>query len=124
MTRRSGAGHSAAIHAEDAGIILRFGAEMNVLRKHFSAVKGGRLGLAAYPAHQVTIYVSDVPPDQPSAVASGPTMPDESTSDECLEIVERYNLMAQLPLPYRRRLQAVAERFVIEQNSPLGKKVC
>ncbi|HEY3118617.1 MAG TPA: DUF4147 domain-containing protein [Chloroflexota bacterium] len=82
--------------------------EMNVLRKHFSATKGGRLALAAYPARQATIYVSDVPPDQPSAVASGPTMPDESTVDQCLEIVDRYGLMPQLPDPYRRRLKAGA----------------
>ena len=78
--------------------------EMNVLRKHFSAVKGGRLALAAYPAKQVTIYVSDVPADKPSTVASGPTMPDESTVAECLEVAKRYGMAAQLPEPYRRRL--------------------
>ncbi len=76
--------------------------EMNVLRKHFSAVKGGRLALAAYPARQVTLYISDVPLDRPSTVASGPTMPDESTAAECYEIAQRYNLLPRLPAPYRR----------------------
>ena len=78
--------------------------EMNVVRKHFSAVKGGRLALAAYPTRQVTLYVSDVPADKPSSVASGPTMPDESTVAECLEVAKRYDMAAQLPEPYRRRL--------------------
>jgi len=78
--------------------------EMNVLRKHFSAIKGGRLALAAYPAQQVTLYVSDVPADKPSTVASGPTMPDESTVAECLQVAERYNMAERLPEPYRRRL--------------------
>ena len=78
--------------------------EMNVLRKHFSAVKGGRLALAAYPAKQLTLYVSDVPADKPSTVASGPTMADESTVAECLEVAKRYGMAAQLPEPYGRRL--------------------
>ncbi len=78
--------------------------EMNVLRKHFSALKGGRLALAAYPAQQVTLYVSDVPADKPSTVASGPTMPDESTVAECLQVTERYNMAERLPEPYRQRL--------------------
>ena len=66
--------------------------EMNVLRKHFSAIKGGRLAVQAHPARQLTLYVSDVPPDKPSSVASGPTLPDESTVGDCYEIVERRGL--------------------------------
>lgn len=79
--------------------------EMNVLRKHFSAVKGGRLALAAWPARQVTLYVSDVPLDKPSTVASGPTMPDEASVAECCEIAERYGLTARFPPAYRRRFE-------------------
>lgn len=79
--------------------------EMNVLRKHFSAVKGGRLASAAYPSRQCTLYVSDVPADKPSTVASGPTMPDESTVAECLEIAVRYGLFDRLPASYARRLR-------------------
>lgn len=71
--------------------------EMNVLRKHLSAVKGGRLAEQAHPARQVTLYVSDVPPDQPSTVASGPTMPDESTSQDCYEIAQRLNVVHRFP---------------------------
>src|SRR5258706_3541025 len=83
--------------------------EMNVLRKHFSAVKGGRLAAAAAPARQSTYYVSDVPPDRPSTVASGPTMPDESTVEECREIVERYALGERLPASYVSHLADLPE---------------
>ena len=80
--------------------------EMNVVRKHFSAIKGGRLGVAAHPARQATVFVSDVPEDAASTVASGPTMPDETTVAECLEIAGRYGLAERLPEPYARRLRA------------------
>lgn len=82
--------------------------EMNVLRKHFSAVKGGRLAVAARPAQQATIFVSDVPVDKPSAVASGPTIPDESTVAECIEVAARYGLLPLLPEPYRHRIETGA----------------
>ncbi len=75
--------------------------EMNVLRKHFSAVKGGRLAEIAHPARQLTLYVSDVPADQPSTVASGPTMPDESTVGDCHDIVGRLKLTERLPKSLR-----------------------
>jgi hydroxypyruvate reductase len=75
--------------------------QMNVLRKHFSAIKGGRLARRAFPAKQVTLYVSDVPPDKPSTVASGPTMPDESTADDTYEIVEGLGILDQLPASVR-----------------------
>ena len=75
--------------------------EMNVLRKHFSATKGGRLAEQAHPARQLTLYVSDVPPDKPSTVASGPTLPDESTVGDCYEIVERLGLLESLPASIR-----------------------
>ena len=83
--------------------------EMNVLRKHFSAVKGGRLAAAAAPARQSTYYVSDVPSGKSSTVASGPTMPDESTVAECREIVERYGLAGKFPASYQSRLVALPE---------------
>lgn len=97
--------------AEFNRILVTCGAniyEMNVLRKHFSAVKGGRLGVAAYPARQCTLYVSDVPAGQPSTVASGPTMPDESTVAEALDVTARYSLSGRLPDGYARRLQQAA----------------
>jgi hydroxypyruvate reductase len=72
-------------------------AEINAVRKHLSAVKGGRLALAAYPAHQVSILVSDVPDNMPDALASGPTMPDSTTVEDCYRIAEKYELLKQFP---------------------------
>lgn len=80
--------------------------EINIIRKHFSAVKGGRLARRAYPARQFTIYISDVPADVPSMVASGPTMPDESTAGQCCDLVERHVLAAKLPVSIRKHFQA------------------
>ena len=64
-------------------------AEINAIRKHLSAIKGGRLAQAAYPAQQVSILVSDVPDNTPDALASGPTMPDSSTVEDCFTIATR-----------------------------------
>ena len=74
-------------------------AEINAIRKHISAVKGGRLAQAAYPAQLVSILVSDVPDTTPDALASGPTMPDSTSIHDCQEIVAKYNLAAQFPKP-------------------------
>ncbi|HEV2247737.1 MAG TPA: DUF4147 domain-containing protein, partial [Terriglobia bacterium] len=71
--------------------------KINILRKHVSAVKGGRLAEAAHPTRQLTLYVSDVPDDRPSMVASGPTMPDDSTVEECYRLAEGNNLVPRLP---------------------------
>ena len=76
--------------------------EMNVLRKHFSAIKGGRLAERAAPARQMTLYVSDVPPDQPSTVASGPTMPDKSTVEDCQRLGQSLGLLERFPLSIQR----------------------
>ena len=72
-------------------------AEINALRKHLSAIKGGRLAQAAYPAQQVSIMISDVPENQLDSLASGPTMPDSSTVEDCYRIVERYEIVPKLP---------------------------
>lgn len=75
--------------------LLKSGAaidEMNVVRKHLSAIKGGRLTVAASPARIVTLTISDVPGDSPSIIASGPTVPDDSTSDQALAIVQRFKM--------------------------------
>jgi hydroxypyruvate reductase len=71
--------------------------QINVLRKHLSSVKGGRLAERAYPARQLTIFISDVPDDLPSMVASGPTMPDESTAAQAYEFAAKDNLAGQFP---------------------------
>ncbi len=72
-------------------------AEINAIRKHLSAVKGGRLAQAAYPAQQVSILVSDVPDATPDALASGPTMPDSASIHDCERIAAQYNLVEQFP---------------------------
>ncbi len=72
-------------------------AEINAIRKHLSAVKGGRLAQAAYPAQQVSILVSDVPDATPDALASGPTMPDSTSIHDCERIAAKSNLLDQFP---------------------------
>ncbi len=72
-------------------------AEINAIRKHLSALKGGRLARAAAPSHQVSVLVSDVPERSIDALASGPTMPDTTTVAECYAIVKRYKLLKNFP---------------------------
>lgn len=79
--------------------------EMNTLRKHLSATKGGRMAEAVHGARQVTLYVSDVPADRPSTVASGPSMPDESTLADCRAIIDRLGLLERFPASVRRLFQ-------------------
>ncbi|MGE4251902.1 MAG: glycerate kinase [Parvibaculaceae bacterium] len=64
--------------------------EMNCVRKHLSALKGGRLAVAAYPAEVVSLIISDVPGDDPAIVASGPTVPDPTTREDALAILRKY----------------------------------
>jgi hydroxypyruvate reductase len=75
--------------------LLRSGAtiaEMNCVRKHLSAVKGGLLAVAAHPARVVTYLISDVPGDDPSVIASGPTTPDPTTYDDALDVLAHYEI--------------------------------
>ena len=72
-------------------------AEINAVRKHFSAVKGGRLAAAAGGAAKFTVLVSDVPAQHLDALASGPTLPDRSTVEECRKIIDRYQLLERFP---------------------------
>jgi len=67
-------------------------AEMNCVRKHLSRIKGGRLALACYPAQVVTLTISDVPGDDPSIIASGPTVPDATSCEDALSILARYKI--------------------------------
>jgi glycerate 2-kinase len=78
--------------------LLRSGAnirEFNTVRKHLSAIKGGRLARAAQPARVVTLLISDVPGDDPAMVASGPTLPDTTTCVDALAVLDKY----AVPLP-------------------------
>ena len=91
-------------------LLLRSGAtitEMNCIRKHLSAIKGGRLAAAVAPARLVTLMVSDVPGDDASVIGSGPTVPDPSTFDQARQIVEKYKI--DLPQAVFRHLQAAVD---------------
>ena len=76
--------------------------EMNCVRKHLSAIKGGRLAQACAPASVVTLLISDVPGDDPCVIASGPTVADPSTCQDALVILDRYRV--DVPAPVRRAL--------------------
>lgn len=77
--------------------LLKSGAtisDMNTVRKHLSAIKGGRLGAACWPARLVTLMISDVPGDDPAVIASGPTVPDPTTFADARAILEKYGISA------------------------------
>ena len=80
--------------------------EMNAVRKHLSAVKGGRLAAMCAPARVVTLLISDVPGDEPSVIASGPTVPDASTCADALAILARYGI--DIPAAVRAGLESGA----------------
>ncbi|MHC8315450.1 glycerate kinase type-2 family protein [Pseudomonas sp. LB3P31] len=87
--------------------LLKSGAtigEMNCVRKHLSAIKGGRLGKACWPATVYTYAISDVPGDLATVIASGPTVADPSTSTEALAILKRYAI--EVPASVREWLQS------------------
>jgi glycerate 2-kinase len=82
--------------------------EINTVRKHISAVKGGRLAQAAHPATVVTLAISDVPVGRESALASGPTLPDPTTCAEALNVITKYNLRDRLPQSLRSWIESGA----------------
>ncbi len=87
--------------------LLRSGAtisEMNCVRRHLSAIKGGRLALAAHPARVVSLLVSDVPGDDPTVIASGPTVADPTTLADARAVLARYGI--EPPDAVRRHLEA------------------
>src|SRR5581483_1818572 len=87
-------------------------AEINAVRKHVSAVKGGRLAQAAFPAQQVSLLVSDVPDSTPDALASGPTTPDSTSVEDCYRIAEKYDMLKQFPHSTRE----LFERHALEET--------
>jgi len=95
---------------------------INAVRKHISAVKGGRLAVAAAPAHQLSILISDVPDNALDSLASGPTMPDTSTVEQCYEIVERYNLTSQLPESVRTLFETRGLEETPKAGDPLFER--
>lgn len=110
-------------------LLLKSGAaidEMNCVRRHLSSIKGGQLLRYAPQANWFTLMISDVPGDQPEAIASGPTTSDPSTFADAWQIVEQYQLQQRLPATVIRHLQnglngKLAE--TIKPNDPLLKQV-
>ena len=96
--------------AEKRGLtsaLLRSGAsigEINCLRKHLSALKGGRLAAAAWPASVLTLAISDVPGDDPAVIASGPTVGDPTTCADALRVLDFYHIA--IPSELRQRLRS------------------
>jgi glycerate-2-kinase len=96
-------------------LLLRAGAsinELNAVRKHLSAVKGGRLAGTAFPASLVTLILSDVIGDRIDVIASGPTAPDSTTFADAARVIEQYGLKPELP----RQVAAFIERGVSGQE--------
>jgi hydroxypyruvate reductase len=79
--------------------------DIGTVRRHISAVKGGRLAVAAGRATKITLAVSDVPGGQESALASGPTIPDPTTIQDFARVLQKYALAEQLPVRLRRWIQ-------------------
>lgn len=102
---------------KSTALLLRAGAsidELNALRKHLSAAKGGRLAQAACPATVVTLLLSDVIGDRLDVIASGPTAPDGSTFADALAVIARYRLEEKMPLRVMAHLQRGADGQVAE----------
>ena len=99
--------------------LLRSGAnigEMNTVRKHLSAIKGGRLAIAAQPARVLSWLISDVPNDDPGVIASGPTVADRTTFSDAEAVLAKYNIEA--PASVRTHLQAGAAGRIEETPKP------
>ena len=89
--------------------LLKSGAsigEMNCVRKHLSSIKGGRLALACAPARVETLLISDIPGDDPTLIASGPTLPDATTCADALAVIHKYGI--DVPEAVRRHLETGA----------------
>ncbi len=106
--------------------------EMNCVRKHLSAIKGGRLAAAAYPARVVSLLISDVPGDDPAVIASGPTVADPTTFAQARALIARYRIDApesvgrhladardETPKPGDRRLKGGAVRLIAAPQASL-----
>ena len=86
----------------ESGLEIR---DINIVRKHFSSIKGGRLAARMPGSRQVTILLSDVPAESPDAVGAGPTLPDPSSWEDCMAILESSGILPALPAALRLRLK-------------------
>jgi hydroxypyruvate reductase len=97
-------------------------AEINAIRKHISAVKGGRMAQAAHAAQQVSLLVSDVPDKTPDALASGPAMPDPTTVQDCYGIAAKYRMTEQFPASVRKLFEGRTLQETPKTNDPAFEK--
>jgi glycerate 2-kinase len=97
-------------------------AEINAVRKHLSAVKGGRMAQAAYPAQQVSVLVSDVPETALDALASGPTMPDPSTVEDCQAIATKHGVLPRFPSSVRELFDRHALAETPKSEDPIFQR--
>lgn len=106
---------------ETTDILIRCGAsidEINIIRKHLSGIKGGRLAKAVFPATLVCLVISDVIGNDLSTIASGPAVPDPSTALDCLDIISSYGIASQLPSTVIRHLKRSTEVNRTETPKP------
>lgn len=109
---------------ETTRLLLSCGAditEINAIRKHISKVKGGQLARIVQPATLITLVLSDVIGDPLDSIASGPAAPDESTFEDCLEIIDKYNLSGKIPEAVERHLTNGAHKKISDtpkENDP------
>jgi hydroxypyruvate reductase len=97
-------------------------AEINAIRKHLSAVKGGRMALAAREAQQVSIMISDVPASALDALASGPTMPDSTTTEDCYRIAREYSMVEKFPASVREVFEQRALGETPKADDPVFRR--
>ncbi|HEX7284584.1 MAG TPA: DUF4147 domain-containing protein [Candidatus Angelobacter sp.] len=93
-------------------------AQINAVRKHLSATKGGRMARAAQGAQQVSIMVSDVPENALDSLSSGPTMPDSTTVDDCYRIVREHNMLPDFPPSVRELFERRALEETPKKDDP------
>jgi glycerate 2-kinase len=109
-------------------ILLNAGAdikELNAVRKHISAIKGGRLAEIAYPARVISLIISDVVGDMPDVIASGPTVADPSTYMEALSVISRVDIIKKVPIRIVETLIKGAAGFIAEtpkEGNPVFEK--
>jgi len=106
---------------ETIQVLLSCGAsihEINAIRKHLSRIKGGQLALAAHPARVISLILSDVVGDDLDVIASGPTVPDPTTFQDCINILSRYRIPDKLPETINRHLARGVEGEIKETPKP------
>src|SRR5580698_8126026 len=96
--------------------------EINTIRKYFSAVKGGRLALAAPAAEKLSLLLADVPLKDLGSVASSPTLPDQSTLEECREVLARYHLLDKFPSAVREYFESIPPEVAMETHGATAEE--